>query len=65
MKPNWCVIIQVEEVVDSEHGHISSIAVLNMTDTVPDRKVLKKDIQSLVARLERDKWLSVGASFIC
>ncbi len=51
-------IFQIEKIVESEEGEVSSRDVLNLVHQLPDGVRLgKTEAQKLLERLEADKWV--------
>lgn len=52
------ILIQIELVVGSESGKISSTDVLNSADSLTTKKMKKSETEQLLNRLVHDKWLN-------
>ena len=52
------LLLQIEDVIDSDNGSISSIQILN-SQMVKEKKMWKKDVEALLDRFSREKWLNV------
>lgn len=51
-------MIQIELIVGSESGKISSTDVLNSADSLTTKKMKKSETEQLLNRLVHDKWLN-------
>lgn len=52
------ILIQIELIVGSESGKISSTDVLNSADSLTTKKMKKSETEQLLNRLVHDKWLN-------
>ena len=51
-------MLQIESIVDSDDGVMSSTDALNLTSQL-EKKMLKKDAEDLISKFERDNWLEL------
>lgn len=58
-------MIQIELIVGSENGRISSTDVLNSTDSLTTKKMKKSETEQLLNRLVHDKWLNEVQTHVC
>lgn len=54
----WSVLIQIELIVGSENGKISSTDILNSADLLTTKKIKKSESEQVLKRLVQDKWLN-------
>lgn len=63
---NESIFIQIELIVGSENGKISSTDVLNSADSLATKKMKKSETEQLLNRLVHDKWLNeVEPACVC
>lgn len=58
LQTNLTVLIQMDLILGSETGSVSSTDILNSADSLQTKKLKKSETEHLLSRLVMDKWLN-------